>query len=636
MGCRRLRGLATAARPGIVIACHGKLTGFSLAASVVLTLCTVTNAQISFAPPVRYGAAATTLVAADLDGDGDIDLATDDSGGGHVSVLLNNGDATFAAPVLNVVPANVRALASGDMDGDGDVDLLLARAGVLTGSDSIISVMPNQGNGTFDAAIDYPVIVSGVPNQSLTPMALAVADLDGDGDLDIAAATTMLSTPQQDGFISVIPNTGLDGLGQPTFGPSVNIDTTESFTTNIVAGDFDNDTDIDLAATNAVNTATNSVSIVLNDGTGTFGAVDNVSLSGPIALARNIAAGDVNGDNFVDLVTINGFHSFSVVLNLNGGVDPASAGVFSDQGQFPLGSDVPATANIPAGGALGDFDGDGDLDLVAGLLGSAGPFGDIVFLANIGGVTFFGPEMSFDFGENYAVPIAVDLDNDGDLDVAAVNLFMQSVTILVNQLLSPPPMVTQWQSCGDHGMVVGEACLTIPDDGSFAEPRLCADRLVISFNMAVDPATATPSNVAIFGNDVFNQPVDLSGVAVTVTTRAADTEMVITTTPPLPDVARYRVALANITGATGAPFVGDVDRIFTEISGDANQSRHVTNGDLGFARFFRDQPTNPVDPTQSGEVIADVNCSGSVTNADLAAIRFFRDSGSDARAIADP
>ncbi len=274
--------------------------------------------------------------------------------------------------------------------------------------------------------------------------------------------------------------------------------------------------------------------------------------------------------------------------------------------------------------------------------------GDFVFLSFTGGLEGADIDgLAVGTSQNVANLIFLDLDNLHDqLGIISIESIIvmdtgggtggaDIIEVFTLNPVTTPPAIAQWQSCSDHG-AVGEACMTISDDGSFVEPRLCADTLVVTLDAPVNPATAIPQNVTVIGNDVTNSPVNLASTVVSVTTRAADTQLVITFAPALPDVARYSVTLSNLLGATGMPYAGDMDRIFSVVRGDTNQSLNVTNADLGFDRFFRDQPTNPVDPAQPFEVAADVNCSGAVTNADLGAVRFFRDIGSDARAILDP
>lgn len=91
-----------------------------------------------------------------------------------VTGLKNNGDATFAAAVNFAVGSDPNSIFSADLDGDGDIDLATAN---LSGS---VSVLLNYGDGSFSSATDFGA-------QAMTE-AVYGADLDGDGDIDLVAA----------------------------------------------------------------------------------------------------------------------------------------------------------------------------------------------------------------------------------------------------------------------------------------------------------------------------------------------------------------------------------------------------------------------------------------------------------------
>ncbi|WP_026736066.1 FG-GAP-like repeat-containing protein [Fischerella sp. PCC 9605] len=99
------------------------------------------------------------IVAADMDGDGDQDLVVANSQrdpssvnpdtGNQISVLRNNGNGTFTAPVslTTGIGPSVRA---GDLDGDGDIDLVTANS-----TDDTVSILRNDGRGNFAAPVNF-------------------------------------------------------------------------------------------------------------------------------------------------------------------------------------------------------------------------------------------------------------------------------------------------------------------------------------------------------------------------------------------------------------------------------------------------------------------------------------------------
>jgi hypothetical protein len=138
----------------------------------------------AFAPYVNLpaGPSPQFLVAGDLDGDGDLDLAVANQAQvgvnatqpPEVDVLLNRGNGTFAAPVAHPIAAEPWGLLLGDLDGDNQPDLIVGKF------DNALTVLLNQGAGTFTAPIDYPT--------PLAPVSFAAGDLDGDHKLDLVVA----------------------------------------------------------------------------------------------------------------------------------------------------------------------------------------------------------------------------------------------------------------------------------------------------------------------------------------------------------------------------------------------------------------------------------------------------------------
>jgi hypothetical protein len=137
------------------------------------------------------GAVPQGVVAADLNGDGKMDLATANSTGGTVSILLGNGAGGFAAAVdFPTGGTQPTGIAAGDLDQEGDVDLAVPHS-----QGGTVAVLLGDGTGKFAAPLLYPA------GNSLR--GIAIADVNRDGRLDLA---TIVS--QQTGFLRVLTRNG--------------------------------------------------------------------------------------------------------------------------------------------------------------------------------------------------------------------------------------------------------------------------------------------------------------------------------------------------------------------------------------------------------------------------------------------
>ncbi len=229
-----------------------------------------------------------SVFGADLDGDGDNDLAVANldrfNVGTTVSVLLNNGNGTFAPGVDYAVGDGPSSVFISDLDRDGDNDLAVANQNSGT-----VSVLLNNGDGTFVSGGDYGV--------GSGPESVFSADLDGDGDNDLAVAN--LSS----GTVSVLLNNG-NGI----FAPKMDYDPGNSPNSVFIA-DLDGDGDNDI-----VTSATPNVSVLMNNGDGTFAPRVDHRTGGRLL---SVFSADLDGDGDNDLAVGGGSGGVYVLLNLS-------------------------------------------------------------------------------------------------------------------------------------------------------------------------------------------------------------------------------------------------------------------------------------------------------------------------------
>ncbi len=341
-----------------------------------------------FAPDSSYQVAEypTSIVAADLDNDGDLDLST--SGAGGVSVLLNSGDGTFAPCSVYFVGTWPYGICAADLDRDGDVDL--ATTNESGEYESYVSVLLNDGNGVFT----YSSYVGGGSGS------IVAGDLDGDGYIDLAASSAMFDE------VSVLLNTGAGAF------PSCASYVTGDGPRSLFAADFDGDYDFDLAVTN---TYTNSVSVFSNDGAGIL-APDTAYLVADHP--HSVFAADLDADGDLDLVTASedGEYMGYVSVLLNDG-----NGTFAPFVSYHVGS--PAHSIFAA-----DLNGDAAVDLVIGR-----NYGEVVRVLLNNGDGTFGQLSEYPVEGSPISILSADLDGDGDLDLAVANMSQNSVSVLMNQ-----------------------------------------------------------------------------------------------------------------------------------------------------------------------------------------------------------
>ena len=287
----------------------------------------------SFGLPVDYpvGKNPVALKVGDFNGDGRLDVITANDGSGDASLLLAQAGGGFARALpltLGTFVQSPQALAVGDLNGDMKLDFVTAN---FSGN---VSVRLGNGDGTFAAPSIFAV--GGAQHD------VSLGDINGDGHLDIVSVAQGSPTT-----VSILINDGTGVFGAPT------AITETAFVNRAALGDLDGDGHLDLVTTRFDNSGQGSVSVRLNNGNGTFGTA--MIISAPDFQAGAIVLGDVTGDGRLDiLTTYSALGGFAVLVNTGGGT-------FEMPRNFATFGRLFGTVG---GLALGNLNGDNKLDVV--------------------------------------------------------------------------------------------------------------------------------------------------------------------------------------------------------------------------------------------------------------------------------
>jgi hypothetical protein len=343
--------------------------------------------------------------AADLDNDGDIDLVFAAVGSNSISWLRNNGNGAYS---LLQIPntsglQGVSAVHAADMDGDGDVDILFGAAGgyggpVVPGSNSQLRIFRNNGQGSFTGtSIFYAGNFGSSSTGAKGVNHLTSADMDGDGDLDIV----MCQGVSANFGVNWDRVTWIVNDGTSNFGATRTIDPGQAgdVPRRADTADVDGDGDIDLVVAYA---GSDELVCWKNPGAGTGSWT--FSLLRFNEFSWDAQFGDVDGDSDVDVVAAHAGGKVAYYLG-------DGAGGFAPQ-------QVLGTAGSEAGPvALIDVDSDGDLDVFAGQRATfPGVTGDLSFFEAQGGGAF-APPQALESNTITRTIRSADLNGDGQRDL---------------------------------------------------------------------------------------------------------------------------------------------------------------------------------------------------------------------------
>lgn len=313
--------------------------------------------------------------AADLDGDGDMDIISASSGDEKIAWYANEGMNGFGTQrIIATQTANggfSLDIDAVDMDGDGDIDVLAALS-----TDGKLAWYRNDGLGDFGPE---EIISTG----AYTSGSVHVADLDGDGDPDVVYGSYQ--------FYQRVAWFANDGSGG--FAPEHVISTQVGSINDVYTADPDGDGDQDVLAASG-----SGVMWYANDGLGGFGTEQVLPTQGQ---TNTVRAADLDGDGDEDVVTAY-VMADTVAWYANDGL-----------GGFGPPQVITTLADDPQRVHIADLDGDGDRDVLAT---STSDY-ELAWYAN-DGAGGFGPQVIISGENGFVAPVlTADLDSDGDQDV---------------------------------------------------------------------------------------------------------------------------------------------------------------------------------------------------------------------------
>jgi hypothetical protein len=322
---------------------------------------------------IYVGSQPYRSVLANFDGKNGKDLAYVSPFELTTYVFLSDKDGNLAALTPNPTPlpfgSVFRAGLLEDFNEDGIPDLAAMHCDTQTTCDQV-GVAPGLPGGFFGAAIFYPA--------GIDPSAMTAADVNGDGHLDLLAVN------QESSVDLIVPGTlsVLFGLGNGTFLPQTSYGVGYG-PTALLTGDLNEDGAPDVVVIDTGYSDAGyqgDIAIRMNNGHGTFGP-DQRILTG--LNPRDVKIGDFDGDGHLDLATATkGFYpDFPAEVDIRRGLGNGTFGP-----PQAIGTGISFTSI-----AAGDLDSDGDLDIVATDLGNTNDplnVGNAVVFLNHGGLHF--------------------------------------------------------------------------------------------------------------------------------------------------------------------------------------------------------------------------------------------------------
>ncbi len=485
------------------------------------------NGNGSFQPPTEYATGADPQYFALLSGNGQVLIATIDGLSGNAAIMqvLPNGVAT--APPIYAVPEIATGVAAADLNGDGFPDMVAA--------DQAISVLLRIPGAGFSPVVNYPL------QSGSEAVGVAIADINGDGKKDVVAASITSGQSGSGGTLDVALNNGDGTLGtQSSYALGGNPGGLNGNTTaGLAIGDFNGDGKPDVAAGYQTSVSgPGGISVLINQGGGSLAAAVNYEVAGLQVFGT--IAGDFNGDDHLDLAAAAGPSNSTAPGDLAILIGKGD-GTFQDAFLTQVGS----PAGTPIALAAGDVNNDGNLDIVASYQ-DANLNDHIVVLLGNGDFTF-RQLTPFSTPASGRVVTLADLNGDGNLDLVVGDCCGQSesVYLLGNgdgtfqsaQYFSSggsveAVAVTDWNSNGVAGLAIAQEGETVEALESMLNPKLYS----------------SPPTLSIAKSHTGNFTPGQQGATYTITVSNAANAAPVAGTVTVTDTVPSGLTLVSMTG----------------------------------------------------------------------------------------
>ncbi len=361
---------------------------------------------------LNAGGLPVHVVAADVNGDGKLDLICANQSGYSLTIFTNDGHGNFGSnATIDLSPFfSPNWVAAAEINGDGQLDLICSADTSSEGG--YLLTITNNGSGSFVIARAYRVQIG---NFSFTP-SVAAADVNGDSKLDFISANKTGHS------LTVMTNNGSGG-----FNTDVMLYAKGPFC--VVAADINGDGKVDLISAQAV---AGALIVWTNDGCGLFGSNATLNAnSNPYC----VVAADINNDGRPDLISANNTGYSNYVGTLT---------VLTNNGSGLFGSNAMLSVSSSRYHFLGpycvvaaDINGDGKLDLI-----NANTDDNTLTVLTNNGNGAFGSNTILNVGSGPYCVVAADINGDGRPDLISANINDNTLTVLINTSTFPPPTFT--------------------------------------------------------------------------------------------------------------------------------------------------------------------------------------------------